>query len=138
LFSGHNALGDPQTFTLAGVQLVEGSVAVAVMEPLDSTKAAMAEFQAHQKKFLPKTNPTTYSLHGYTAGKILVQALKGIKGEINAESIVAALESMKDYDTGLMAPITFTKDQHAGSLSVAFLRAKEGKWNIVSNWMKAK
>lgn len=138
LFSGHNALGDPQTFTLAGVQLVEGSVAVAVMEPLDSTKAAMAEFQAHQKKFLPKTNPTTYSLHGYTAGKILVQALKGIKGEINAESIVTALESMKDYDTGLMAPITYTKDQHAGSLSVAFLRAKEGKWNIVSNWMKAK
>lgn len=138
LFSGHNALGDPQTFTLAGVQLVEGSVAVAVMEPLDSSKPQMAEFAANQKKFLPKTSPTTYSLHGYTAGKILVQALRSIKGDINSESIVAALEGMKDFDTGLMAPISFTKDQHAGSLSVAFLRAKEGKWNIVSNWVKAK
>src|SRR5205085_1254081 len=58
-FSGHNALGDPQTFTLAGQQLVEGAIAVAVMEPLDSTKPQVAEFMARQKKYLPKTTPTT-------------------------------------------------------------------------------
>ncbi|MDB6000493.1 MAG: branched-chain amino acid transporter substrate-binding protein, partial [Rhizobacter sp.] len=125
-FSGHNALGDPQTFALAGTNLVEGAIAVAVMEPLDSAKPQVAEFMANQKKFLPKTNPTTYSLHGYTAGKIFVEALRGIKGEINGESLVASLESINGYDTGLMAPVTFTKDQHAGSVSVAFMRAKAG------------
>lgn len=137
-FSGHNALGDPQTFALAGVSLVEGAIAVAVMEPLDSSKAQMAEFAAHQKKFRPGTNPTTYSLHGYTAGKIFVEALKRVKGELNGDALVAALETIKDFDTGLMAPVTFTKEQHAGSTSVSFLRAKEGKWTMASDWMKAK
>lgn len=136
-FSGHNALGDPQTFALAGTALVEGAIAVAVMEPLDSKKPQVADFMAAQKKFLPKTNPTTYSLHGYAAGRIFIEALRSIKGEVNGESLVAALESMKGYDTGLMAPVSFSKDQHAGSLSVAFMRAKEGKWQVVSDWMKA-
>ena len=137
-FSGHSALGDPQTFALAGVSLVEGAIAVAVMEPLDSNKPQMAEFMANQKKFLPKTNPTTYSLHGYTAGQIFVEALKRVKGEVTGDTLVTALESVKDYDTGLMAPVSFARDQHAGSTSVSFLRAKDGKWQMASDWMKAK
>ena len=42
-FSGHNALGDRQTFQLAG-PLIEGAIAVAVMEPLDSDKPAGRRF----------------------------------------------------------------------------------------------
>lgn len=137
-FSGHNALGDPQTFTLAGVTLAEGALAVAVMEPLDSSKPQVAEFAANQKKFLPKTNPTTYSLHGYNAGRIFVEALRRINGEPSGDALVAALEGMKDFDTGLMAPVSFSPDRHAGSDSVSVLRAKEGKWQPVTGWIKAK
>lgn len=137
-FSGHNALGDPQTFVLAGKELVEGAVAVAVMEPLDSKKPQMAEFIALQKKYLPKTNPTTYSLHGFNAAKIFVEAAKRVKGELTPDALVASLEGIKGYDTGLMAPVTFTKDQHAGSLSAAFVQAKDGRWVIVSDWLQAK
>jgi branched-chain amino acid transport system substrate-binding protein len=137
-FSGHNALGDPQTFTLAGPQLVEGAIAVAVMEPLDGKSPQVAEFLQHQKKYLPKTNPTTYSLHGYNAAKVFVDAVKRIKGDMTAEALVNSLEGMKDVNTGLMGPLNFSKDQHAGSLSVAFLRAKDGKWEPVSKWVQAK
>ena len=137
-FSGHNALGDPQTFTLAGKELVEGAVAVAVMEPLDSSKPQVAEFIALQKKYLPKTSPTTYSLHGFNAAKIFVEAAKQVKGEITADALAAALEGIKGYNTGLMAPVTFSKDQHAGSLSAAFVQAKDGRWVVVSDWIQAK
>ena len=137
-WSGHNALGDPQTFQLAGKDLVEGAIAVAVMEPLDSAKPAVAEFIAMQKKYLPKTSPTTYSLHGYNAAKIFVEAVKRTKGDLTPDALAASLESMNNVDTGLMAPVSFTKDQHAGSLGVAFLRAKDGRWVVVSDWIKAK
>jgi len=135
-FSGHNALGDPQTFMLAGAPLVEGAIAVAVMEPLDSTKPAVAEFLAHQKKYLPKTSPTTYSMHGYNAAKVFVDALKRVQGEPTSEKVVAELERTRGLNTGLMAPITFTADQHAGSQAVSFMRAKGGKWAIVTEWLK--
>jgi ABC-type branched-subunit amino acid transport system substrate-binding protein len=135
-FSGHNALGDPQTFQLAGTALVEGAIAVAVMEPLDSTKPQVLEFIARQKKYLPKTTPTTYSMHGYNAAYLLVEVLKRIQGEPTGEKIAAEMERIKGLDTGLMSPLTFTAEQHAGSQSAAFMRAKDGKWSIVTDWIK--
>jgi ABC-type branched-subunit amino acid transport system substrate-binding protein len=137
-FSGHNALGDPQTFILAGAALVEGAIAVAVMEPLDSSKPQVAEFLAHQKKFMPKTTPTTYSLHGYNAGRLFVEAVKKIQGEPTGEKLAAAMESIKDFNTGLMGPLSFTADNHAGSQSVSFMRANDSKWAIVTEWLQAK
>ena len=136
-FSGHNALGDPQTFTLAGKALVEGTIAVGVMEPLDSTNPQVVEFVQNQKKYLPKTSPTTYSLHGYNAGVIFVEALKRVKGGVTADKLVAALETINNLDTGMMGPITYTKTRHAGSQAVRFLQAKDGKWVFVSPWINA-
>lgn len=137
-FSGHNALGDPQTFKLAG-QLAEGAIAVAVMVPLDSQNPQVQEFLAHQKKYLPKASPTTYSMHGYNAAKVFVEALSRIEGkEITADAIVGVLNAMRNFDTGLMGPISFSKDQHAGGLYNAIVKAKDGKWYLVTPWMKAK
>jgi ABC-type branched-subunit amino acid transport system substrate-binding protein len=135
-FSGHNALGDPQTFSLAGA-LVEGAIAVAVMEPLDSEKPAVKTFIERQKKYLPSAPPTTYSMHGYNAVQIFAEALKRSGGKTDPAAIVAALEGMTDLDTGLMGPVSFSKDQHAGSLSVAMMKADKGKWHVTSGWLKA-
>jgi branched-chain amino acid transport system substrate-binding protein len=135
-FSGHNALGDPQTFQLAG-PLVEGAIAIAVMEPLDSDKPAVKAFIAAQQKYKANTKPTTYSMHGYQAGHLFAEALKRSGGKTDEASIVSALESMKNYDTGLMAPLTFSADQHAGALAGAIMKAEGGKWKIISGWLSA-
>jgi branched-chain amino acid transport system substrate-binding protein len=135
-FSGHNALGDPQTFQLAG-PLAEGAIAIAVMEPLDSDKPAVKAFLAAQQKYKPTTKPTTYSMHGYQSGKLFAETLKRSGGKTDEASIVSALESMKNYDTGLMAPLTFSADQHAGALAGAIMKAEGGKWKIISGWLSA-
>ena len=50
--SRHDALGDRQTFQLAG-PLIEGAIAVAVKEPLDSDKPAVKAFLAAEQKYKP-------------------------------------------------------------------------------------
>jgi branched-chain amino acid transport system substrate-binding protein len=135
-FSGHNALGDPQTFQLAG-PLAEGAIAIAVMEPLDSDKPAVKAFLAAQQKYKPSTKPTTYSMHGYQSGKLFAEILKRTGGKTDEASIVGALEGMKGYDTGLMAPLSFAADQHAGAPSGAIMKAEGGKWKIISGWLSA-
>jgi len=135
-FSGHNALGDPQTFQLAG-PLAEGAIAIAVMEPLDSDKPAVKAFIAAQQKYKSSTKPTTYSMHGYQAGKLFAEALKRAGGKTDSASIVAALEAMKGFDTGLMAPLSFSAEQHAGALAGAIMKAEGGKWKIISGWLGA-
>jgi ABC-type branched-subunit amino acid transport system substrate-binding protein len=133
-FSGHNALGDPQTFQLAG-PLAEGAIAIAVMEPLDSEKPAVKAFIAAQQKYKPNTKPTTYSMHGYQAGKIFAEVLKRSGGKTDEPSIVSALEGMKNFDTGLMAPLSFSATQHAGAQSGAIMKAENGKWKIITGWL---
>jgi ABC-type branched-subunit amino acid transport system substrate-binding protein len=135
-FSGHNALGDPQTFQLAG-PLAEGAIAIAVMEPLDSDKPAVKAFLAAQAKYKPSTKPTTYSMHGYQSGKLFAEILKRTGGKTDEASIVGALEAMKNFDTGLMAPLSFSPEQHAGALSGAIMKAEGGKWKIISDWLSA-
>jgi ABC-type branched-subunit amino acid transport system substrate-binding protein len=135
-FSGHNALGDPQTFQLAG-PLAEGAIAIAVMEPLDSDKPAVKAFLAAQRKYKPNTKPTTYSMHGYQSGKLFSEIVRRTGGKTDEASIVGALEGMKNYDTGLMAPLSFAPDQHAGALSSAIMKAQGGKWKIISGWLSA-
>ena len=135
-FSGHNALGDPQTFQLAG-PLAEGAIAIAVMEPLDSDKPAVKAFIAAQQKYKSNTKPTTYSMHGYQSGKLFAEAVKRAGGKTDQASLVAALEGMKNHDTGLMAPISFSADQHAGALAGAIMKAEGGKWKIISGWLSA-
>jgi ABC-type branched-subunit amino acid transport system substrate-binding protein len=135
-FSGHNALGDPQTFQLAG-PLAEGAIAIAVMEPLDSEKPAVKAFIAAQQKYKPNTKPTTYSMHGYQSGKIFAEVLKRSGGKTDEASIVSALEGLKAYGTGLMAPLTFSATQHAGALSGAIMKAQGGKWKIITDWLGA-
>jgi ABC-type branched-subunit amino acid transport system substrate-binding protein len=135
-FSGHNALSDPQTFELAG-NLAEGALAVAVMEPLDSPKPAVVEFLATQKRIMPKVEPTTYSMHGYNAGLLFGEAVRRANGNTGGDALVTALQSISGFDTGLMGPITFTADQHAGSLSCAMMQAEGHKWHLISGWLQA-
>ncbi len=135
-FSGHNALSDPQTFELAG-NLAEGAFAVAVMEPLDSDKPQVKDFLATQHRFMPKAEPTTYSMHGYNAGLLFAEAVTRAKGDTGPDALVAALQTFNAFDTGLMGPITFTANQHAGSLSCSIAKAENHKWHLITGWMQA-
>ena len=107
------------------------------MEPLDSDKPAVKAFIAAQQKYKPNTKPTTYSMHGYQSGKLFAEILKRTGGKTDEASIVGALEGMKDFDTGLMAPLSFSSDQHAGALAGAIMKAEGGKWKIISGWLAA-
>ena len=76
-------------------------------------------------------------MHGFLAGKLFAEVLKRTGGKTDEASIVAALEKMKDYDTGLMAPLTFSSDRHAGALAGAIMKAENGKWKIITGWLTA-
>ncbi len=112
-FSGHNALGDPQTFQLAG-PLAEGAIS-------DRGDGAAGFRQARRQGFhrraaeVQAEHQADHLQHArLPAGKLLAEALKRSGGKADEASIVSALESMKNYDTGLMAPLTFAADRPCG------------------------
>jgi ABC-type branched-subunit amino acid transport system substrate-binding protein len=52
------------------------------------------------------------SLEGYIAASVLVEALKRNGPELDTETLVEALENLRDFDMGLGTPVTFGRTEH--------------------------
>jgi len=75
------------------------------------------------------------SLHftqGWAAVAVMVEAIKRTLDaglELTGPNIRATLEQMKDFETGgLMAPVTFTEDDHRSNRALAIYRVENGVW----------
>jgi len=75
------------------------------------------------------------SLHftqGWAAVAVMVEAIKRTLDaglELTGPNIRATLEQMKDFETGgLMAPVTFTEDDHRSNRALAIYRVEDGVW----------
>jgi len=122
-FSGHSALGDPQTFQLAGAA-VEGALAVAVMEPLDSDKPAVKAFIEAQKK-----QPAEGAADELLDARLQCRHAVRRDGEARRRQDRRGRARRRARgDAGLrgrlMGPISFSAQQHAGSLSGAMMKAE--------------
>jgi branched-chain amino acid transport system substrate-binding protein len=68
----------------------------------------------------------TYLSMGSTLA--MIEALKRAGPDLTREKLIAALNSLKDFDTGVMsAPVTFTPEDHAGVKGGAMATFKDGK-----------
>lgn len=78
-----------------------------------------------------KTPQVTHYIRGWVSMMVLVEALKRAdkKGPITGESVHAALETFKDFDTGGLTPakITFTSTDHRPFTSVNIMEFQKGK-----------
>jgi ABC-type branched-subunit amino acid transport system substrate-binding protein len=54
------------------------------------------------------------SLEGYVAGSLLLEGLKRADRQLDTEKLVEALETVRDFDMGLGAPISFGPTEHQG------------------------
>ena len=82
-----------------------------------------------------KTPKVTHFIRGWVSMMVLVEALNRAdkKGPITGESVKAALETFKDFDTGGLTPakITFTPTDHRPYMSVNIMEMQKGKLVIM-------
>ncbi len=74
---------------------------------------------------MPVGRPSEYDFAGYTAALVVGEALKRAGRDLTREKFIQALETLKDFDTGVMWPLTFTKDNHEGTSQVRMIRVNE-------------
>jgi branched-chain amino acid transport system substrate-binding protein len=62
--------------------------------------------------------------------KVMAAAMKNVKGEITGEKLKAALENLKNFDTGGLTavPISFSKTSHKGSMGLRIYQIQKGKF----------
>jgi branched-chain amino acid transport system substrate-binding protein len=102
----------------------------------DATAAPVAHYRdlltKHYPNGLPAARPSLYDLAGYGVFKVFAEALRRIEGEPTRAALVKALDSMKDYDPGVLFPITFTPTDHEGSKQATVIAVDQSlTWKIV-------
>jgi branched-chain amino acid transport system substrate-binding protein len=81
---------------------------------------------------LPAGRPSDYDLSGYGAGKAVEEGLRRAGRELTREKLIDALETLRDFDPGVIFPVTYTKERHEATTQAAIVRINDRlEWEII-------
>jgi len=88
----------------------------------------------------PRYMPRRYSfagLEGFINAKVIVEGLRRAGPRLTRHGFRYGLESLRAYDLGIGAPLSFGADRHQGLDSVYFTHVENGQWVPVTDWKTA-
>jgi branched-chain amino acid transport system substrate-binding protein len=115
-FVGSTALADE--LMLLGPRYANGVIVTQVVPAVDSYASTVLKYKTALAKYFPGVLPDYVSLEGYVAGSLLLEGLKRAGRQLDTEKLVEVLETVRDFDMGLGAPISFGPTEHQGSHKV--------------------
>jgi branched-chain amino acid transport system substrate-binding protein len=132
-----------ETISLSGESLdFAGEVyGVSSWYPPESDASGPKDFRQMGPKYQPKIVFDYPGLVGYGWGKILVEGLIRAEAanDLTREGLIRALETFRDYETGIFAPLTYTSASHAGPDSCLLVKRQGESWIAATNeWIRAK
>ena len=119
---------------LAG-ENAEGFRAVSLTLPPTSDDPAVVEYREAMEKYAPKQEPDFYSIANFAWAKAFAEIAKTIDGEINSESLIEAMESADNIETGIAPPMSFNSDGHLGTHAVMRVEVQNGEFVSVGDFV---
>jgi len=122
---------DESLVKLAG-KAAEGHIYVTGTLPYEYAVKVDPELKEAREMF--KHDPKVYNIHyvkGWINAKVLVKAIENVlkKGEkVTGENIKKELESWRNVDFGVVAPISYYPDDHRPSMKVFIFTIKDGEF----------
>ena len=105
-------------------------------DPLTSDLPAMRLYREHMVKHFPKNEPNRYSLSGYYAGLLFGEGVQRAGRNLTRDGLVAALESVKGWENGLLPPVTIGPD-HETQKHGFWVRVEQGRFKQLTDWLKS-
>lgn len=110
-----------------GAEAAGIAISQVVPFPDNATAPVVREMKQLSPEMLPAAGVTYTTLEGYIAAKVMVEALRRAGTPLSREKLVAALESMRDYDVGGY-PVNYAGGNRLGSrFAEVTIVSKSGK-----------
>lgn len=110
--------------------------------PADGTTKGALEYQEAVKKYQPKADITNNNtMWGYGYAKILVEGLKRAEAnnDLTREGLIKALETFRNFETGVFPPVTYTSTSHPAPDVCMFAKRQGPTWvPLTGEWLKPK
>jgi len=127
-------LTDERWLALAG-EAAEGTEGLSQWpNPIRSDLPGVKQYRDHMAKFFPKNEPNQYSLDGYVSAMLFTEAAKRAGRNLTRDSLMAALDSIKSFETGVVPPITIGSD-HEPLKQGFWVRMEKGRFTSLTDWL---
>jgi len=111
-----------------GGPALEGIKSISLTVPVNTDTPALKQYREALAKYSPNEKPDYVSLIGYALTMATVEVLRRIEGPITRPALLKSVFSLRNYDTGIFPPITYTPERHLGVTSVQRVVARAGQW----------
>jgi len=132
-FLGMNTMADPITVKLAGTAIngmyINFFTAVETME-----NKALKKANEILKKYYPDTRPGYWSYLGMSGAIVFVEGAKRAGKDLTREKLISSLETLKDFETGVVPPLTFGPGNHGNADKFGYAIWEDGKIKVIRGW----
>ena len=129
-------LTDERYLSLAG-EASEGVEGLSLWpDPVFSDLAGVKLYREHMQRHFPKNDPNRYSLSGYFAAMLFAEGARRAGKNLTRESLIAALESVKGFESGILPPLTIGPD-HETQKQGFWVRVEKGRFKSLTDWLKS-
>ncbi len=111
--SGATALAEE--LMLLGPRFTDNIIVTQAVPAVSGYSSEVIEFKTALAKYFPGVTPDYLSLEGFIAANLLIDALKRCGPQVDTERLVDALESTRNLDLGLGAPLNLSRSDHQAS-----------------------
>jgi len=91
------------------------------------SKQCVDELAAYKKDIAP----THFSMFGCLAATVMEEALRRAGPDLTRAKLFAALDSIKDLDTGISGKVSFSAQNHMGLSSVFPVAIEKGQFKVI-------
>jgi ABC-type branched-subunit amino acid transport system substrate-binding protein len=107
--------------------------------PSDITSEGMSEFRALHEKYKFAPRHTASQLAAFAAAKVFTAALTRAGKDLSRETLITALESLYDFETGITPRITFGPNKRVGAAGEQLISIDlvEKQFQTATGWVNA-
>jgi branched-chain amino acid transport system substrate-binding protein len=105
-------------------------------DPLTSDLPGVRLYRERMQKYFPRNEPNRYSLSGYFAAMLFVEGAKRAGKSLTRAGLIAALEGIRDFDSGILPPVTIGPD-HETQTQGFWVRVEKGRFKPLTDWLKS-
>jgi len=99
-----------------------------------SSQAGVVQYREDLARAFRKNPPNAYSLPGYFAAMLFAEGVKRAGRELTRDGLIAALESLQRWDTGILPPLTIGPD-HETQKQGYWATIDRGRFKPVTDWL---
>lgn len=105
-------------------------------DPAFAGDADVSEYLSAVQRYFPGQMKALdiYSEAQWVAAKVFVEGLKRIQGPITRQSLVVALDTLKDFKPGLVPSLTYGAGNHDPNRCFQWIRNVSGVWTTYSDF----